>query len=156
MVVTSGYRHYIGDAIAVGKTAPFGNLVTKMKPLPEHEMSECRAVSDTLQRIGDKWSVLVIVLLGDGPQRFTELRRGIGNISQKMLTTTVRGLERDGYVTRTVTPSIPPRVDYELTDLGRELLEPIRGIETFARDNQARIAAARERFDSRSGTSGRA
>jgi DNA-binding HxlR family transcriptional regulator len=112
-------------------------------------MSECRAVSDTLARIGDKWSVLVIVHLGGGALRFTELQRGIGNISQKMLTATVRGLERDGYVTRTVTPSIPPRVDYALTDLGRELLEPIRGIEAFARRNQDRIDAARTAFDGR-------
>jgi DNA-binding HxlR family transcriptional regulator len=120
-----------------------------MKPLPEETMSECRWVSDTLSRIGDKWSVLVIVHLGQGPLRFGELQRRIGNISQKMLTTTVRGLERDGYLTRTLTPIIPPRVDYELTDLGRELLDPIRGIETFARNNQARIAAARARFDAR-------
>jgi DNA-binding HxlR family transcriptional regulator len=120
-----------------------------MKPLPENAMSECRAVSDTLSRIGDKWSVLVIVHLGEGPLRFGELQKRIGNISQKMLSATVRGLERDGYLTRTVTPIIPPRVDYELTDLGRELLDPIRGIETFARRNQARIAAARALFDAR-------
>ena len=121
-----------------------------MKPMTEHELSECQTVSDTLQRIGDKWSVLVIVQLGEGPLRFSELQRRIGNISQKMLTSTVRGLERDGYLTRSVTPSIPPRVDYELTDLGRDLLQPIRGIEAFARRNQARIAAARASYDRRS------
>jgi len=126
-------------------------MVTRMKPPPEHVMSECRSVSDTLSRIGDKWSVLVVVHLGEGPQRFGELQRGIGNISQKMLSATVRGLERDGYLTRTVTPVIPPRVDYELTDLGRELLEPIRGVEAFARRNQGRIEAARARFDARAG-----
>ncbi len=120
-----------------------------MKPLPDHVMTECRAVSETLARIGDKWSVLVIVRLGEGALRFSELQRRIGNISQKMLTSTVRGLERDGYITRSVTPSIPPRVDYALTDLGRELLEPIRGIEDFARRNQARIAKARVSFDTR-------
>jgi DNA-binding HxlR family transcriptional regulator len=126
-------------------------MVTLMKPMSEDAMSECRTVSDTLSRIGDKWSVLVIVHLGDGPQRFGELQKRIGNISQKMLSATVRGLERDGYLTRTVTPIIPPRVDYELTELGRELLDPIRGIETFARRNQHRIAAARKEFDARSG-----
>ncbi len=119
------------------------------KPLSDHDISDCRAVSDTLSRIGDKWSVLVIVHLGEGPRRFSELQRSIGNISQKMLSSTVRGLERDGYLTRSVTPSIPPRVDYALTDLGRDLLEPIRGIEAFARRNQARIAEARARFDAR-------
>jgi|SRR5690606_21979478 len=120
-----------------------------MKPAPDHDLSACHAVSQTLSRIAAKWSVLVIVHLGDGSLRFSELRRRIGNISQKMLTSTVRGLERDGYLTRSVTPTIPPRVDYALTDLGRELLEPIRGVEAFARRNQDRIAAARVRFDGR-------
>ena len=120
-----------------------------MKPRTETEAHECGAISDTLSRIGDKWSVLVIVQLGEGPLRFGELRREIGNISQKMLTTTVRGLERDGFLTRTVTPTIPPRVDYELTELGRELLGPIRGVVDFARRNQLEITAARARFDLR-------
>jgi DNA-binding HxlR family transcriptional regulator len=83
----------------------------------------------------------------DGPMRFSELQRAIGGISQKMLTTTLRGVERDGYLGRSVTPSIPPRVDYALTGLGRELLGPIRALEAFARGNQARIAAARAVFD---------
>jgi len=119
-----------------------------MKPVAEHLRSECRTISETLARIGDKWSVLVVAHLGSGPMRFSELQRAIGGISQKMLTTTLRGLERDGYVSRTVTPSIPPRVDYALTDLGRELLEPIRALEGFARRNQDRIATARLAFDS--------
>ena len=103
--------------------APFGNHgYLDETYCSKHRQPECRTVSDTLARIGDKWSVLVVVYLGDGPLRFSELRRRIDGISQKMLTVTVRGLERDGYLTRTVTPSIPPRVDYELTDLGRELL----------------------------------
>jgi DNA-binding HxlR family transcriptional regulator len=118
-----------------------------MKPVEAHLLEECRTISETLSRIGDKWSVLVIAHLGDGPRRFNEIRRQIGGISQKMLTTTLRGLERDGYLTRTVTPSIPPRVDYALTDLGRELFEPIHSLEAFARRNQARIAAARATFD---------
>jgi DNA-binding HxlR family transcriptional regulator len=118
-----------------------------MKPVETHLLEECRTVSETLSRIGDKWSVLVVAHLGSGPLRFNEIRRQIGGISQKMLTTTLRGLERDGYLTRTVTPSIPPRVDYALTDLGRDLLDPIRSLEAFARRNQAQIAAARRAFD---------
>ena len=111
------------------------------------ERAECRAVSEVLSRIGDKWTVLVVELLGGGPMRFNELRRLIGGISQKMLTTTVRNLERDGFVTRTIFPTIPPRVDYELTDLGRELLVPVRSLGMWARENIDRIAEARTRFD---------
>lgn len=113
----------------------------------EDHGEDCRAVSGILSRIGDKWTVLVVEFLGNGPMRFSELRRKIGNISQKMLTTTLRGLERDGFVTRTVYPTIPPRVDYELTDLGRELLNPVRALGNWARANIERIDAARERFD---------
>jgi len=111
------------------------------------ERPECQAISGILSRIGDKWTVLVVELLGGGPMRFNELRRLIGGISQKMLTTTVRNLERDGFVTRTVYPTIPPRVDYELTDLGRELLEPVRALGGWARRNIDKIADARRRFD---------
>ena len=93
-----------------------------MKPGHMHLPADCRAVSDVLARIGDKWSVLVVSRLGDGPLRFSELRRSIGGISQRMLTLTLRGLERDGLITRTVFPTIPPRVDYALTPLGRDLL----------------------------------
>src|SRR6478672_5458279 len=109
--------------------------------------SDCRAVSEILSRVGDKWSVLVVKLLGDGAMRFNELRHRIGGISQKMLTTTLRGLERDGFVTRTVTPTIPPRVDYELTELGRDLLVPVKALATWARRNEIKVQAARERFD---------
>lgn len=100
-----------------------------------------------LSRIGDKWTVLVVELLDGGPMRFNELRRRIGNISQKMLTTTLRNLERDGFVTRTVFPTIPPRVDYELTGLGRELRVPVKALGHWARANIDRIQEARERFD---------
>lgn len=112
-----------------------------------HRTEDCRAVSDILQRVGDKWTVLVVGKLGDGPMRFNELRHAIGGISQKMLTTTLRGLERDGFVTRTVFPTIPPRVDYELTDLGRELLVPVNALGEWARKNQAQVAEARMKFD---------
>jgi DNA-binding HxlR family transcriptional regulator len=109
--------------------------------------TDCRAVSDVLARVGDKWSVLVVTLLGQGPRRFNELRRAIGGISQRMLTLTLRGLERDGLVTRTVFPTVPPRVDYALTPLGRDLLEPVSALGAWAIRNQPKIASARERFD---------
>jgi DNA-binding HxlR family transcriptional regulator len=116
---------------------------TRMKPGHTHVTEDCRAVSEVLQRIGDKWSILVVGRLGFGPMRFSELRNVIGGISQKMLTTTLRSLERDGFVTRTAYATIPPRVDYELTALGRELLVPVNALGDWARDNLDRIKAAR-------------
>jgi DNA-binding HxlR family transcriptional regulator len=107
-------------------------------------------VRDVLNRVGDKWSVLVVALLRDGPMRFNEIRRSIDGISQRMLTLTLRGLERDGLVTRTVTPTTPPRVDYELTELGRTLIAPIMGLAEWAEKNRGAIQAARSRFDHRS------
>lgn len=118
-----------------------------MKPGHFHPSEDCRAVSEILSRVGDKWTVLVVQYLGNGSMRFTELKRAVGGISQKMLTTTLRGLERDGFVTRTVFPTIPPRVDYELTELGRELLDPVRALGEWARNNMNRVNAARSRFD---------
>src|SRR5690242_8155855 len=120
---------------------------TRRIPRNLHEPEACRAVSEVLARVGDKWTVLVVATLGDGPKRFNELRKALGSISQRMLTLTLRALERDGLLTRTVTPSIPPRVDYELTRLGRSLLEPVSELSTWARKNRAAIVAARERFD---------
>ena len=117
--------------------------------LSHRDETACQAVSDILARVGDKWTVLVVELLSTGPMRFNEIRRRIGNISQKMLTTTLRALERDGLVTRTIYPTIPPRVDYELTELGRELRLPVNALAGWARDNIAQIRAAREAFDSR-------
>jgi DNA-binding HxlR family transcriptional regulator len=104
-------------------------------------------VSDVLARVGDKWSVLVVTRLGGGPVRFNELRRSIGGISQRMLTLTLRGLERDGLITRTIFPTIPPRVEYALTALGRDLLQPVSGLSEWALRNQGKIARAREQFD---------
>jgi DNA-binding HxlR family transcriptional regulator len=112
-----------------------------------HVPEDCRAVSEVLARVGDKWTVLVVTQLGDGPRRFNELRRGLGSISQRMLTLTLRGLERDGLVTRTVFPTIPPRVDYELTKLGHSLLDPVSRLGMWARQNRAAIQEARRRFD---------
>jgi len=118
-----------------------------MKPSHMHLPADCRAISDVLARVGDKWSVLVVSRLGDGPLRFNELRRSIGGISQRMLTLTLRGLERDGLVTRTVFPTIPPRVDYALTPLGRDLLTPVSALGAWAIRNQGKIARARDAFD---------
>jgi DNA-binding HxlR family transcriptional regulator len=112
-----------------------------------HVPEQCGAISQILSRIGDKWTVLVVSMLGDGPMRFNEIRREIGGISQRMLTLTLRGLERDGLVTRTVFPTVPPRVDYELTKLGRTLLGPINDIAMWARANRAEIADARTVYD---------
>jgi len=108
---------------------------------------DCRAVSEVLSRVGDKWTVLVVSTLGDGPKRFNELRRALGSISQRMLTLTLRALERDGLVTRTVFATVPPRVDYELTNLGRSLLEPVSGLGLWARTHRPDIQEARRRFD---------
>ncbi len=108
----------------------------------------CRTISTLLSRIGDKWTVLVVQTLGDGSKRFNELRREIPSVSQRMLTLTLRNLERDGLVSRTVTPSIPPRVDYELTELGRSLQMPICGLASWAMDHVGEINDARARFDS--------
>ena len=118
-----------------------------MLPRNLHEPEDCRAVSEVLSRVGDKWTVLVVSTLGDGPKRFNELRKALGSISQRMLTLTVRALERDGLVTRTAVATIPPRVTYELTKLGRSLLEPVSGLGLWARKNRSAIEDARSRFD---------
>ena len=107
----------------------------------------CRTISTLLARIGDKWTVLVVQTLGSGSKRFNELRREIPSVSQRMLTLTLRNLERDGLVNRTVTPTIPPRVDYELTELGYSLQKPICGLATWALENVEAIHAAQARFD---------
>ena len=107
----------------------------------------CRTISTLLSRIGDKWTVLVVQTLGEGPRRFNELRREIPSVSQRMLTLTLRNLERDGLVSRTVTPTIPPRVDYELTELGQSLQRPICGLATWATENVEAIHTAQAKFD---------
>jgi DNA-binding HxlR family transcriptional regulator len=107
----------------------------------------CRTISTLLSRIGDKWTVLVVSELGEGSKRFNELRRQIPSVSQRMLTLTLRNLERDGLVNRTVTPTIPPRVDYELIELGRSLLEPVNALSAWALDHVEAIHGAQARFD---------
>ena len=108
----------------------------------------CRSVAPVLNRVGDKWSMLIVMLLADGPKRFMELKRAIDGISQRMLTLSLRNLERDGLVSRTVTPTIPPRVDYELTELGLSLREPVQALGAWAMAHIECIRAAQARFDS--------
>ncbi len=116
----------------------------------EHADREtCDTISDMLARVGDKWTLLVVSTLGDGSLRFNELRRRIGDISQKMLSSTVKALERDGMVSRTVLSSVPPQVEYELTDLGRELLVPVLALADWTKRHTPRILAARAAYDAR-------
>lgn len=107
----------------------------------------CKNVAPVLNRVGDKWSMLIVMILSFGPKRFSELKRAIDGISQRMLTLSLRGLERDGLLTRTVTPTIPPRVDYELTELGISLREPVKALGDWAIEHIGCIRAAQEKFD---------
>lgn len=118
-----------------------------MKPGYIKDSGDCRAVADILARIGDKWTVFVVGLLSNGPMRFNEIRKSVGSISQRMLTLTLRGLERDGMVTRTVYPTIPPRVEYELTAMGRTLIEPVKAIGEWAIANRTQVEESRQEFD---------
>lgn len=113
--------------------------------------SNCYAMSDVLSRIGDKWSVMVVARLRHGPVRFNALKREIGSISQRMLTLTLRNLERDGLVIRTLYPEIPPRVEYKLTPLGEDLLPVIWGLWDWAAAHYSDIVDAREGYDARDG-----
>ncbi|MGN4077938.1 winged helix-turn-helix transcriptional regulator, partial [Burkholderia gladioli] len=103
--------------------------------MPAPDAGGCLATREILDRIGDKWSLYIVATLANGPRRFNELKRGIDGISQRMLTLTLRGLERDGLITRTMYPTIPPRVDYELTDMGRTLLKPVMALVNWASEN---------------------
>ncbi|GAB3439936.1 winged helix-turn-helix transcriptional regulator [Insolitispirillum peregrinum] len=111
------------------------------------EGDDCGMVREILDLVGDKWTLYIIATLKDGPVRFNELRRRIDGISQRMLTINLRGLERDGLVKRTLFPTIPPRVDYELTEVGRTLLAPVMALVTWANSNQENIRGARVKFD---------
>lgn len=132
----------------------------KMRVLPPvrhrksqpHLGGDCRGIASILAMVGDKWSVFVIMTLHDGPKRFNELKRIVDGISQRMLTLTLRGPERGGLVTRTVFATIPPRVDCELTDLGRGLSKPVQALGMWAMEHKSEIEDARARFDRRSDT----
>lgn len=126
---------------------PGHTAVPRLIPKFRQDHPDCLAISELLSRIGDKWTVLIVTLLAGGPMRFNEIRRTVEGISQRMLTLTLRALERDGLVTRTVTPTIPPRVDYALTELGHTLTGPLATLADWARTNRPAVASAREQFD---------
>ena len=128
-------------------------MSVRNKAVTNHE--SCPHVREVLSRVGDKWTLLVVVVLADGEKRFSELRRTIEGISQRMLTLTLRGLERDGLVTRTVFPTIPPRVQYALTPLGRTLIEPVVGLASWADNHREAIQQARAKFDASASGRGR-
>jgi DNA-binding HxlR family transcriptional regulator len=112
--------------------------------------ANCTAMSDVLNRIGDKWSVMVVGMLGrSGTLRFNELKRLINGVSQRMLTLTLRNLERDGLVTRTIYPEVPPRVEYGLTELGKTLQGPISELWNWSAENHSAIIDARAIYDAR-------
>ena len=120
------------------------------------DSEHCRVVRETFSRVGDKWSLLVIVILSYGPQRFTGLKYGVVGISQRMLTLTLRKLERDGVVQRTVFPEVPPRVEYQLTPLGQTLIDPVMALADWAIVNHDAITASQRRYDELLGDGGQA
>lgn len=118
-------------------------------PHPLHQ--DCQKVSHILARIGEKWSMLVVMLLRDHPRRFNDIKRNTAGISQQMLTRALRRLERDGIVTRTILPTSPPQVEYSLTELGRSMSEPVLAFGEWVRAHLEEFDAARRRFDERNG-----
>jgi DNA-binding HxlR family transcriptional regulator len=121
--------------------------VAKPAQTKNDEYSECRVVLEVLDRVGDKWTVLVVGVLANGPTRFNAIMRSITGISHRMLTLTLRNLERDGLIKRTAYATRPPKVEYELNELGRSLIEPLNVLATWAMQNRPVIEAARARFD---------
>jgi DNA-binding HxlR family transcriptional regulator len=111
------------------------------------DAEHCRVVRETFDRVGDKWSLLVITILAEGPQRFTALKGAVVGISQRMLTLTLRKLERDGLVQRTVFPEVPPRVEYALTPLGRTLIGPVRSLADWAVTHNEAIRSHQQQYD---------
>jgi DNA-binding HxlR family transcriptional regulator len=111
-----------------------------------NDKGECRAVTEFLARIGDKWTVMVVGALSQGTRRYTELHRSVDGISQRMLTLTLKGLEEDGLVVRTVHPTIPPRVEYALTDLGRTLIRPLRTLREWTVEHRPAMLEARKAY----------
>ena len=118
-------------------------------PAEAHPQAECRAMGQVFDRIGDKWTIMAVGALSHGPMRFNALLRRIGGVSHRMLTLTLRGLERDGLVKRTAFATIPPRVDYELTPLGHSLIEPLAALAQWGQDHRPEIEQARVAFDQR-------
>ncbi|SJZ58306.1 winged helix-turn-helix transcriptional regulator [Consotaella salsifontis] len=117
----------------------------------DRPMGHCTRANEVISLVGDKWTVHIVMLLTQGKRRFTEIERAVDGISRKMLTVTLRALERDGFVERTVYPTVPLRVEYCLTDLGFEMAEPLRALGNWAIANQERVFDARRRFDGQAG-----
>lgn len=115
----------------------------------DHDSGQCAIVRDTFDRLGDKWSLLVVAILSTGPHRFTTLKQAVNGISQRMLTLTLRKLERDGLIERTVFAEVPPRVEYNLSPLGRTLIGPVSALADWAVQHDEDVAASRRVFDSR-------
>ena len=138
----------VTDSGEAGKDAHI-DVPTAGEPVngPCLQSAGCKNVAPVLNRVGDKWSMMIVMILANGPQRFSELKRAIDGISQRMLTLSLRGLERDGLLTRTVTPSIPPRVDYELTELGISLRQPVKALGEWAIEHIGCIRDAQNAFD---------
>jgi DNA-binding HxlR family transcriptional regulator len=122
---------------------------TLAKPGDRQDTVRCEHISRMLARISDKWTLLVVRVLGTGPRRFNALRREVGEISQKVLASTLRDLEESGFVSRKVTPLKPPQVEYALTDLGRDFLKPVRKLADWVVVNSPRIEAARKAYEER-------
>lgn len=120
-----------------------------MPVTPDAASADCRGVSEILSRVGDKWTMQVVVALRDRPRRFNELKRQVAGISQQMLTRTLKMLERDGMVERTVSSTTPPQVEYALSDLGRSLSEPVRQLAHWAGAHLATIQDNRLRYDTK-------
>ena len=119
-----------------------------MKPQHINELGElCRPVGDLLAAISSKWVVMILIRLSERPKRFSELKREIGTISQKVLTSVLRDLEKNGIVERVVTPTVPPRVDYSLTELGQSLLEPVHALGRWAVAHEDEVAEARAHYE---------
>jgi DNA-binding HxlR family transcriptional regulator len=129
------------------------NVVELRDPIEEsvenHNPAACGQISQMLARISDKWTLLVVRALGKGPRRFNALKREVGEVSQKMLTATLRELEENGFVSRTVTPTMPPQVEYALTDLGRDLRNPVQALAEWVIENSSRMDAARVAYAAR-------
>lgn len=142
----AGPAELAGEALPAGSAA---NAETAAGGSALPSAAKCR-IREILGRIGDKWSLFIIFRLGDGPQRFTTLKRAVDGISQRMLTVTLRGLERDGIVSRTMYPVMPPRVDYALTPLGHTLLDAVGALMAWVDEHLAEVDAARDAYDARS------
>jgi DNA-binding HxlR family transcriptional regulator len=120
----------------------------------QDKYAECRVVLEILDRVGDKWTVMAVGALAKGPMRFNAIMHLIGGISHRMLTITLRGLERDGLVKRTAYATIPPKVEYELTELGHSLIKPLRNLGDWALSHRSQIEAARAKFDAKKSNAG--